>query len=400
LVKRTAPPLYPDYPKEELEWRADRARKIMREQGLDALMLAQNLHVYYATGMQSVSVCRPDNPYPQPTVIITMDDLVLARRAQPETDSIGKDTTWVENLEYISDEPDLVNVLRKYGIRKGYRVGTEMGPGLRNGITRFNLNLISQRLWDECSAQLVDGSIAIWKLRAVKSKLEVDRMRKSVEATAKAMDRCLDVAEVGMNQLDLARKAAIFMLEEGATMVDNMQVYDPPFGGAMALDRRIESGYIGLDLSAIYRFYISDLYRLALLERQPTEEERQLYDCRAGVNAVLQKAIKPGVSTDEVVAEMTKYVKECGCTVGEGAGHGIGLEAHESPGLYAVTAQPEFQNADGKVIIEEGMIFALEPNVRHPKLRWGFNCEDNVVVTDTGCEVLSTAVSRDLRIKP
>jgi len=372
----------------------------MKENDLDVLMLTQNIHVYYATGMQSVGVCRPDHPYPQPTVIITQDDVILSRRGRPETDRIGIDTCWVETLEYIKSEIDLLEVLRKYGVGRGYRIGTELGPGMRNGITPFNLSIIRKRVWDELSAQIVNGSTTIWKMRAVKSKLEIDRMRKSVEATARAMDRCLDILELGMNQLDLARKAAIFMLEEGATMVDNMQVYDPPFSGCMALDRKIEDGYIGLDLSAIYKYYISDLYRIALLSREPTEKERKLYDCRAGVNHILEEVIKPGVSTDEVVSKMKEYVEECGCVVGEGAGHGIGLEAHERPGLSPAALQPEFQNEDGEVVIEEGMMFALEPSIRLPGLKWGFNCEDNVVVTKTGCENMTSMLSRELRVKP
>jgi Xaa-Pro aminopeptidase len=371
----------------------------MEGSNLDALMLTQNLHVYYSTGIQSVGVCRPDHPYPQPTVVITMDDVILARRGNPENDPLGIGTTWVENLEYIGDEPDLVDVLKKFGVSRGDRIGTELGPGMRNGLTPFNMNIIRQRIWDEASAQIVNGSTAIWRMRAVKSDLEIDRMRKSVVATAKAMDRCLDIFEKGMNQLELARKAAIFMLQEGATMVDNMQVYDPPFGGAMALDREIEHGYLGLDLSAIYKYYVSDLYRLGLLGTKPTENEKVLYECRSGVNTILEKAIRPGVSTDEVVSKMNDFVAEHGCIVGQGAGHGIGIEAHELPGLYPASMQPEFQNEAGEVLIEKGMMFALEPSIGHPKLPYRFNCEDNVVVTSTGCENMNSFLSRELRIR-
>jgi len=371
----------------------------MEESNIDALMLTQNLHVYYSTGIQSVGICRPDHPYPQPSVIITMDDVILARRSNPDNDPIGVDTTWVENLEYISDEPDIVDVLKRYGIGKGDRIGTELGPGMRNGLTPFNMSIIKQRLWDERSAQIVNGSTVIWKMRGVKSNLEIDRMRISVEATAKAMDKCLDIFEKGMNQLDLARKAAIFMLEEGATMVDNMQVYDPPFSGAMALDREIDHGYLGLDLSAIFKYYVSDLYRLGLLGKKPTSKEKILYECRAGVNSVLEKAIRPGVSTDEVISKMKEFVEDHGCFVGKGAGHGIGIEAHEMPGLYPAAVQPEFKNEDGDVLIEKGMMFALEPSIGHPDLPYRFNCEDNVVVTEFGCENMNSFLSRDLRIR-
>jgi len=362
-------------------------------------MLTQNTHVYYATGIQSVGICRPDHPFPQPTVLVTRDNVALARRANPETDVIGHETTWIDDFEYIRSETDIADVLRKYGVRRGDRVGTELGPGMRNGITPRNLEIIRKRAWDELSAQIVDGSTAIWKIRAVKSRLEVNRMRRSVEATARAMDRCLDVFEKGMNQLDLAKKAAVYMLEEGATMVDNMQVYDPPFSGAMALDREIEEGYLGLDLSAIYKYYVSDLYRLGLLGRRPTQDEERLYECRAGVNQVLEGAIRPGATTDEVVTKAREYVEEMGCVMGAGAGHGIGLEAHESPGLYPAELQPEFQNDEGEVVIEEGMMFALEPSVGMDGLKHRFNCEDNVIVTNSGCENMNAFLSRDLRVR-
>jgi Xaa-Pro aminopeptidase len=399
MVKRSAPPSFPDFPRKEFEWRLGRARMLMEMDGLDALLLTQNLHVYYMTGIQSVSICRPDHPYPQPMVLVTMDDVVLARRGNPERDLIGKETTWVENLEYIGGEPDIAGTIREYGLGRGDRVGTEMGPGMRNGLTPLNRETIERRLLKDYSVEVVNGSPTIWKMRGVKSSLEIDRMRVSVEATAKSMDRCLDIFEEGMNQLDLARKAAVFMIEEGATMVDNMQVYDPPFSGAMALDREIQEGYTGLDLSSIYKYYVSDLYRLAILGGEPTREEWELYKCRSGVNQVIQDAIKPGVSTDEVIAKMEEYVEERGCTVGQSAGHGIGLEAHELPGLYPASSQPIFKNQEGKVIIEEGMMFAIEPSVSHPEVPYRFNCEDNVVVTSSGCENMNNFLSRELRVR-
>jgi Xaa-Pro aminopeptidase len=399
MVKRKAPPSHPDFPRSEFEWRIERARRVMEDSELEALMLTQNTHVYYATGIQSVGICRPDHPFPQPTVLITRDKVSLARRANPETDMIGHETTWIDDFEYIRSETDIADVLKKYGVCRGDRIGTELGPGMRNGITPSNLEIIRRRAWDKLSAQIVDGSTAIWKIRAVKSRLEVDRMRRSVEVTARAMDRCLNVFEKGMNQLDLARKAAVYMLEEGATMVDNMQVYDPPFSGAMALDREIEEGYLGLDLSAIYKYYVSDLYRLGLLGKQPTLEEERLYECRAGVNQVLEEAIRPGATTNEVVAKAKEYVEEMGCVMGAGTGHGIGLEAHESPGLYPAELQPEFQDDEGEVIIEEGMMFALEPSVGMEGLKYRFNCEDNVVVTSSGCENMNAFLSRDIRVR-
>ena len=38
---------------------------------------------------------------------------------------------------------------------------------------------------------------------------------------------------------------------------------------------------------------------------------------------------------------------------------------------------------------EAGMVFALEPAIRDPELSISFNCEDDVIVTETGCKLLA-----------
>jgi Xaa-Pro aminopeptidase len=409
MLKRVDPPLYPEFPKKEFDWRAKRARKVMSENNLDALMLTENVNVLYATGMLSVSVGRGGwtPPSVQPTVIITQDELVFVQEqnwVRTRNNKIALETTWVDNFEIVKDEVEIADVMRRYGIRRGYRIGTEFGPGTRNGIIRPRLSILVARVWNELSAQIVDGSASIWKTRMVKSRLEQDRMRKSVRAAAIALDRALDIVEPRMNQYELARKAGIFMYDGGATMVTNTQVYEPGWGGSMQKDKKIQKGnYIGIDASCEYRFYTSDLYRCALLGRRPTEGERLLYECRKGANEILETTIKPGVPAGEIIDELKEFVEEYRCILPQPVGgHGIGIQVHEPPGLKAGSLQPDFANEDGKFILEEGMMFTLEMDIRHPDAFNGrayFNIEDDVLVTPTGCEVMSDMLSRDLRIK-
>ncbi|MBC8224103.1 hypothetical protein H8E65_05910 [Candidatus Bathyarchaeota archaeon] len=110
--------------------------------------------------------------------------------------------TRVENFEIVRDEIEIADVMKKYGVGGGCRIGTEYGRGTRNGIIHPKLSLFEARVCDELNAQIVDDSASIWKTRMVKSKLEQDRMRKSLKAAAIALDRTLDIVEKSMNELD------------------------------------------------------------------------------------------------------------------------------------------------------------------------------------------------------
>jgi Xaa-Pro aminopeptidase len=71
-------------------------------------------------------------------------------------------------------------------------------------------------------------------------------------------------------------------------------------------------------------------------------------------------------------------------------GHGVGLEIHESPGLRKRNAK----KPDNDVKLESGMVITIEPGAYVPGMG-GVRIEDMVVVTPSGCEVL-TPTSKEL----
>ena len=68
-LQRTSAPLYPEHPMSEHQWRIDRARRMMKKDNLDALLLARNVNVFYASGSRFVFVAKdaPSALAPQST---------------------------------------------------------------------------------------------------------------------------------------------------------------------------------------------------------------------------------------------------------------------------------------------------------------------------------------------
>jgi Xaa-Pro aminopeptidase len=95
-------------------------------------------------------------------------------------------------------------------------------------------------------------------------------------------------------------------------------------------------------------------------------------------------AIKPGVKASSVdrAARETLDSHGLAAAFGHGTGHGLGLEVHEEPriGRYSET-HPD-------VVLEPGMVFTVEPGA-YVEGFGGVRIEDDVLVIDDGCEVLT-----------
>ena len=93
---------------------------------------------------------------------------------------------------------------------------------------------------------------------------------------------------------------------------------------------------------------------------------------------------KAGVEMVEVDAAARAVIRESGLPVyGHGTGHGIGLEIHENPFLK--------ENAQGT--LQAGQIITIEPGVYIPG-KLGIRIEDDILITETGCEIITSECPR------
>lgn len=156
-----------------------------------------------------------------------------------------------------------------------------------------------------------------------------------------------------------------------------------------------DAGLILVDWGASGRFYKSDLTRVLVTRRNSAlscgqeKATGKLEEVHAVVRQAQEQAIRavrPGVKAHDVNAAAREVIDRAGygANFTHGLGHGLGMQVHEAPSV----------RTHSKDVIQEGMVFTIEPGIYLPG--WGgIRLEDDVLVTADGCEVL-TSVPLDL----
>lgn len=144
-----------------------------------------------------------------------------------------------------------------------------------------------------------------------------------------------------------------------------------------------------LDFGGVLDGYCSDLTRTVSVGA-PTPDALRLHSAVQDAQRAAIDAVKPGVTATAVDAAARDLLKSRGLgeAFGHGTGHGLGLDIHEEPRVG-----PPRPDAPS-VQLEPGMVFTIEPGAYLPGMG-GVRIEDDVLVTERGCEVL-TSVPREL----
>jgi Xaa-Pro aminopeptidase len=155
-------------------------------------------------------------------------------------------------------------------------------------------------------------------------------------------------------------------------------------------DRVLAPGdLVVLDFGGVLDGYCCDLTRTVSLGA-PSLRARQVYDAVFEAQRAAIEAVRPGATTASIdaAARAVLEARGLGAAFGHGTGHGLGLDVHEEPRIGR--ARPDAP----AVPVEPGMVFTIEPGAYLPG--WGgVRIEDDVLVTGTGYEVL-TSVPRAL----
>ena len=150
-----------------------------------------------------------------------------------------------------------------------------------------------------------------------------------------------------------------------------------------------EGDLVVLDFGGVYDSYCVDLTRTVVVGK-PDARVREVYDAVREARDRAIAAVAPGRSRFDIDAAARDLLASRGLgeAFGHGTGHGLGIEVHEDP---RITRRRRDVDADDEAVAP-GMIFTIEPGAYLPG--WGgVRIEDDVLVTDSGVEVLTDATT-------
>ena len=226
--------------------------------------------------------------------------------------------------------------------------------------------------------------------RAVKDAWEIDTIREAARRLAAMAPEALALVREGRMERDIAAEVDFLLRRHGfeRPAFDTIVASGPNSARPhVRPGPRIlrEGDWVVLDFGGVYDGYCVDLSRTVQLGA-PGPEFRRIFDAVAEAQQAAIAAVRPGVPAGLVDAAAREVLElhGLGDAFGHGTGHGLGLEVHEEPRVgRPLPGVPD-------PLLAAGMVFTVEPGA-YVEGTGGVRIEDDVVVTDTGCEVLTRA---------
>ncbi|MBM4340317.1 MAG: aminopeptidase P family protein [Deltaproteobacteria bacterium] len=224
----------------------------------------------------------------------------------------------------------------------------------------------------------------IKNIRAAKDSQELSLIREAIDLSSKSFSHIMGLLREGAIEREIALEMECFIKKNGAEstgfdiIIASGKRSALPHGRAS--DKRIERGdFILIDFGLRLQGYHSDQTR-TLVCGKPNSEQTKIYQIVKDAHDKAIEAIRPGIPFSEIDGVARNHIKQQGYGdyFGHGLGHGIGLAVHEDPAV----------NGENKGLIQEGMVFTVEPGIYIPNLG-GVRIEDMILVTSQGAELLS-----------
>jgi Xaa-Pro aminopeptidase len=352
---------------ENREQRVGAVRAQLRKQGLDGLVLTKPENVTYLTGFagedswavvtRTVLYLLTDSRYTEQAQKECVDTTIVRRPgAEPIAQAGGKLIRTFKSVKTLGVEKSIS--LGMYEVLKK-KAGIAVKP----------------------VAGIVEGP------REIKDRGEAAAIHKAASIAAKAFGEVLQQIVPGITENELAGAFDLEMRKLGAKNGFETIVAFGANGSRphhRPTRRKLKArDTVLIDFGARYQGYHSDITRTFAFGT-PTPAFRAAYMVVERAQAAAIAVAKAGVDLVEVDAAARAVIRESGLPVyGHGTGHGIGLEIHENPFLK--------ENAQGK--LQAGQILTIEPGVYIPG-KLGIRLEDDILITETGCKIVTSECPR------
>jgi len=235
------------------------------------------------------------------------------------------------------------------------------------------------------------------KKRMIKSKSELQIIKEAVKLGALAFEEFKRKIEVGVDEFELSYRFKEVLTNRGRRDLSfepivaiNENAAKPH---AVVTDKKLrKDDLLLLDAGIKYKRYCSDRTRtiyigdnisMSKYQKFKDKKVQKIYDIVLKAQEAALKAIKPGIKAKELDKIARDVIEKAGYGkyFVHSLGHGVGLDIHEWP----------YINSKNETIIEEGMVFTIEPGIYIPG-EFGVRIEDMVMIEDGKCVILSEEI--------
>lgn len=381
---------------EEVWTRINALQLAMRQAGISAFLVTQNVNLYYFTGsMQAGYALVPAEGDPTFYVRRSVD------RARKEA---------VVRVESMPSIRIFRTVLEQHYpahfARHGTTIATEMDV-----LPAHQFMRLAEMIQSDDTSTLIDGSAIVRRIRMIKSAWEIGRIEAAANVVAEAMTASLGMLREGLSELELMARIEYELRIRGhvgimRTRSYNMEImtgmlgsgeaaaepsaFDGPAGGRglgpgapQSVSRKLiqRNEPILIDVGCCVDGYVIDQTRTAVIGSLPDELAAAYAHSEAIIHEVEQMML-PGTACESIYAASLELAADTGLSssfMGFGAdqvkflGHGIGLEVDEWPVLARGFTD----------LLAQGMVLAVEPKFTFPG-RGVVGIENTYLITDRG----------------
>jgi len=244
----------------------------------------------------------------------------------------------------------------------------------------------------------------LFRLRGVKSKREIELLRRAAEISGKGFARVAKALKPGVMEYELEAEYAHEFLRHGGHFAYSPIIASGPDSCVLHYvdnDKPCKAGGVLLvDVAASYANYNADVTRTLPVSGKFSKRQRKVYDAvlrvqRASIKGATvgklhrdwqreaqrmmnEELLSLGLIKKDDIKKQTDDRPACWKYFPHGLGHSLGLDVHD----YGWTQEP----------FKEGWVITVEPGIYIPKEGFGVRLENNIVIQKGGNEDLCAAI--------
>jgi len=349
----------------------DRATKLLERRDLDALVVWSRQSMRHLTGLYLPHLAFLPEEYVFLICTRAGDQVVVTSYAMAP-DYAAKSGIRTVYWDFNTDPWEtLVAEMRGLGVDRG-RIGVEFKQVTLSDMRRCETAL-PDASWHE-----VDDDLML--ARQIKTPAEIAVIDEAAKAGERAMATAVERGWVGMTDREFSLELRAASLREGVDELTWLALnWDSLTQRVHPTDLPIrDGGVFSIEMGLSVDGYYCDLQRtvgVGTVSDEILSTYRRLMD----VQSRTIESMTPGTKVAEVHRRFDQDMTENGLTMWDWwLGHSLGLDVHEGGTIWL--------SGDVDVVLEEGMVFAVEPVVTTPAV---LAVEDDVVIDSDGARLLS-----------